>query len=175
MLRRIFHGFGGDRGVFHQALHALSDPSRDAIRHMLGSGQSSRGHEAHGVLQIAWAHGFDGSATAQLVVAVQQRVVDVLGIDPARHLFQHRLHQPALERVELPVWHPLSAVAHVDRQQIAGLDLVGDPTPKLACQLRVVRDRKVVRRLEGLQHLHALLLHLGAGLAASAATTLGQP
>mmetsp|Transcript_12864 Transcript_12864/g.30208 ORF Transcript_12864/g.30208 Transcript_12864/m.30208 type:complete len:257 (+) Transcript_12864:2093-2863(+) len=51
-------------------------------------------------------------------------------------------------------------MAHVDGQQVAGLDLIGDPAARLARELGVVRHRKVVRRLEGLQHLQAFALRV---------------
>ena len=43
------------------------------------------------------------------------------------------LDQLVLEWVEVPVRHPLAAVAHVQRQQVARLDLVADPPAGLAC------------------------------------------
>lgn len=87
-------------------------------------------------------------------------MVDVPGVDASWQLLQDGLDQPALERIELPVRHALPAMPHVDRQQVAGLDLVGDPAARLAREPRVVRHREVVRRLEGLQHLLAFALHL---------------
>ena len=90
----------------------------------------------------------------------QQGVIDVPGIHATGRLLEDGLDQLALERIELPYRHPLALVPQLDRQQVAGLDLVGDPAARLAGQLGVVGHHQVVRPLEDFQQLQALALQV---------------
>ena len=73
---------------------------------------------------------------------------------------QDGLDQLVLEWVEVPVRHALAAVAHVQRQQVARLDLVADPPAGFACHLGKRSDGKVVRRLEDIEQFHPLALNV---------------
>src|SRR3546814_13383752 len=64
------------------------------------------------------------------------------------------LDQLVLEWVEVPVRHALAAVAYVQRQQVARLDLVADPPTGFARHLGKRRDGKVVRRFEDIEQFH---------------------
>src|SRR3546814_12830751 len=73
---------------------------------------------------------------------------------------QDGLDQLVLEWVEVPVRHALAAVAYVQRQQVARLDLVADPPTGFARHLGKRRDGKVVRRFEDIEQFHPLALNV---------------
>src|SRR3546814_1609671 len=70
---------------------------------------------------------------------------------------QDGLDQLVLEWVEVPVRHALAAVAYVQRQQVARLDLVADPPTGFARHLGKRRDGKVVRSEEHTSELQSLM------------------
>jgi hypothetical protein len=91
---------------------------------------------------------------------LQERVVDLPRVGAPGQL-EDRLDQRVLDRIEMPIRHALTTVAQVQRQQVAGLDLVADPPAGLARHLRVLGDWQVVWCLEDIDQFHPLALYVG--------------
>ena len=147
---------------FYQALYSLPGQHRRRLRLLckLIGFYGMCGDQSSCKMQVGRIDGLDDWTLAQGIVWPQQCVIDVPGVDTARHQLQDSLNQLALDGVELLVRDALPTVTQMDRQEIAVLNLVSDPAAGLANQLGVIGHRQVVGCLEYLQQLQALALHL---------------
>lgn len=59
---------------------------------------------------------------------------------------------------QLPVWNSCTTVYDAQCQQVASLDLITNPTPRLAHHLGIVLDAQVGERLKQIQEPVALTL-----------------
>lgn len=85
-------------------------------------------------MQVGRIDCLDDWTLAQGIVWPQQCVIDVPGVDAARHQLQDSLNQLAFDGVELPVRDALSTVTQMDRQEIASLNC-SDPAADLPTSL----------------------------------------
>src|SRR5690606_33250655 len=139
-----------------RALGVLTDAWGSRFRHdpaflLLGDPDSRRGpfallhgcaHRYDELVEIAGRHALQCRTPPQHRARLQQCMVDLPGVRTPGQL-QDGLDQLVLEWVEVPVRHALAAVAYVQRQQVARLDLVADPPAGLARHLGKRRDGKV--------------------------------